>query len=396
MTNQRNIFITGLGAISAIGVNCEENLESLNKELSGISRISLLDTIHSDIYPTAEIKISNTELSERLKQPEDASRNFLLGLHAAKEAFVSARLDSNLNNNIGLIGATTVGGMDITEKNYHKDNGNKNFILSHSGGAITEQIAKALQIKGQISTFNTACSSAANAIIYGANLIRAKKAEIVIAGGFDCLTKFTINGFKTLMILSEKKCTPFDKSRAGLNLGEGAGFIVLESEESMRKRSIPPLCKLIGYANANDAYHSTATSPEGNGAFYSMKRAIINAGIEAKDIDYINAHGTGTENNDSTEAHAIKRVFNNSIPPFSSTKAYTGHTLAAAGGIEAIFSILALLNDTIFPNLNFNSVMEETDIRPITEVTRNVPLKNVMSNSFGFGGNDSSLIFQKA
>ncbi len=395
MTDHRNIFITGMGVMSAIGNDCNENLESLKNERSGISTISLLDTIHSSKYPAAEIRLSNAELAKKLKQPMDSSRNFLIGLHAVMEAYKSAKLENISKRNIGLIGATTVGGMDITEKNYKKENGNKNFILSHSGGAITQQIAKELKISGHLSTFNTACSSAANAIIYGANLIKAKKADIVIAGGFDCLTKFTINGFKTLMILSDKKCAPFDQNREGLNLGEGAGFIVLESEESMHKREISPICKLIGYSNANDAYHSTATSPEGNGAFYSMERAIKNAGITTKDIDYVNAHGTGTENNDSTEAVAIKRVFKDGIPPFSSTKAYTGHTLAAAGGVEAVFSILSLLNNSIFPNLNFKTEMQEEKISPVTSLLNNTSLQNIMSNSFGFGGNDSSLIFQK-
>ena len=281
-----------------------------------------------------------------------------------------------------------------TEKYYMSNNSggkSKNYVKSHHAGKSTERIADSLNITDYISTISTACSSAANAIMLGARLIKSKKLDRVIVGGTDSLAKFTINGFNTLMLLSEKECMPFDANRTGLNLGEGSAFIVLESEEIINKEKKRVLANISGYANANDAFHQTGSSDKGDGAYLAIKKAIKIADIKKDDIDYINMHGTATTNNDLSEGEAIKRIFN-SIPPFSSTKPYTGHTLAAAGAIEAVFSILALNNNIIFPNLNFKNKMPELNLSPVTEITYK-NLKNVLSNSFGFGGNCTALIF---
>ena len=189
----------------------------------------------------------------------------------------------------------------------------------------------------------------------------------VIAGGTDALSKFTVNGFSTLKILDDKPCRPFNKDRNGLNLGEGAGFIVLEAEELAIKDNRRIFCELTGYANANDAYHQTASSPEGLGPYLAMKQALDRSGLLPGQIDYINAHGTGTDNNDLTEGIAIERIFSPKIPPVSSTKGYTGHTLGAAGAIEAIFSILAIHQGILYPNLNFSEKMDELHFEPVRE-----------------------------
>lgn len=179
----------------------------------------------------------------------------------------------------------------------------------------------------------------------------------------------------------------------GLNLGEGAAFLVLESEKAVKGREDKIICELTGYANANDAFHQTASSDKGEGPFLAMKGALKKSGLDTKDIDYINAHGTGTHNNDLTEAVAIKRLFGNNIPLFSTTKPFTGHTLGAAGAIESVFSILTLRNNIVFPTFNFKESMEEIPLSPVTEINDNIEIVNVLSNSFGFGGNDSSIIF---
>jgi len=214
-----------------------------------------------------------------------------------------------------------------------------------------------------------------------------------VAGGVDALTKFTINGFNTLMILDKEYCKPFDKNRTGLTLGEGAGFVVLETFESAQKENKQIFCELTGYANTCDAYHQTASSPEGTGAFLSMSSALALSGLRIEDIDYVNVHGTATQINDLSEGNAMLRFFGNKVPRFSSTKAYTGHTLGAAGGIEAVFSALTIHNRIIFPNLNFRDKMEEFDLVPVTDLIENTEVRNVLSNSFGFGGNNTSLIF---
>jgi 3-oxoacyl-[acyl-carrier-protein] synthase-1 len=193
------------------------------------------------------------------------------------------------------------------------------------------------------------------------------------------------------MILDKHPCRPFDISRKGLNLGEGAAYLVLESEEAAGDK--PILAELKGFANANDAYHQTASSPEGLGPYLSMVGALKSSGLEADAIDYINAHGTGTDNNDLTEGIAIERIWKDNIPPVSSTKPYTGHTLGAAGAVEALISTLAIQHGLIFPNLNFTRKMEELHFEPATKLKEGQRVRNVLSNSFGFGGNDSTLIF---
>ena len=219
--------------------------------------------------------------------------------------------------------------------------------------------------------------------------------DIVVAGGTESLTKFTLNGFNTLMILDKEFCKPFDEHRNGLNLGEGAGYLVLVSDRVAETLAKPLYCKLSGYNNSNDAYHQTASSPDGTGSYMAMEKALQKAGLTTKDIDYINLHGTGTPNNDSAEGTAIKRLFEPSFPPMSSTKSFTGHTLGASGGIEAVFSVLAIKYGFIYPNLRFETQMEELPFSPETKFSKGNKINHVMSNSFGFGGNCSSLIFSR-
>ena len=239
---------------------------------------------------------------------------------------------------------------------------------------------------------STACSSAANAIILGAQMIAHGRVDRVICGGTEALSRFTINGFNSLFILDKGHCRPFDEERQGLNLGEGAAYLILESEQAVKQSGRKPVAELKGYGNANDAFHQTASSPEGTGAWKAMHAALQSARVEGSQIGYINAHGTATENNDLSEGLAIQKIFGDHTPPFSSTKPYTGHTLAAAGSIEAVYSILALQHRVIFPNLNFNIPMKELTIVPVTELIQQVTMEHVLSNSFGFGGNTSSLL----
>ena len=269
---------------------------------------------------------------------------------------------------------------------------NYNFVNTHPSGDSTNKIASYLGLNGYRTTISTACSSGANSIIHGIRLIRHGIIDRAIVGGTDALTKFTLNGFNSLMILDKNPCKPFDENRKGLNLGEAAGFIVIESEKSLKNKSKQAYCKLSGFANANDAFHQTASSPKGDGAYNAMKHALTMSGLLPEDIDYINAHGTGTKNNDLTEGKAILRLFGDQIPKFSSTKAFTGHTLGASAAIEAIFSCLSIVNGIVYPNLNFEHPISDINIKPEVEIS-DEEIKNVISNSFGFGGNNTSLIF---
>jgi len=291
--------------------------------------------------------------------------------------------------------ATTVGGMDFNELYYLsllQEDKHKDVIAVLDNADCTEKVAACAGIRHHVTTISTACSSSANSIMLGTRLIRNDRLERVLVGGSDSLTRFTLNGFFALEILSSSGCRPFDEHRNGLTIGEGAAALVLESEAVADPTKI--ICEVSGYANANEAYHFTASSADGSGAMLAMNGALESASLNTSDISYINAHGTGTIINDLSEGRAIDKLFGKEIPPVSSTKAFTGHTLGAAGAIEAVFSALALKYQLLIPGLNFSSPMPELNFTPVIQPA-SVMLNHVMSNSFGFGGNNTSLIFSK-
>ncbi len=389
-----------MGVVSALGNGVEEHLRALLEQRSGIGKMKYLGSVHDDL-PVGEVQMSNEELCEAIGigYDERYTRTALLGALAVREAVRKAGLDRRHGSHIALVSGTTVGGMDKSEALYEeslKGDCDTGFIKTQDCGTTTEFAIECFPLFDMTTTISTACSSAANAIMFGANLIRTGRYDAVVVGGSECLTKFHLNGFNSLLILDHEQCRPFDESRAGLNLGEGAGYLVLESEDSVREHGISPLCELKGYGNACDAFHQTASSSDGQGAYLSMCKALADSGLAPEDIDYVNAHGTGTPNNDQSEGVALERVFGvGKMPPVSSTKCYTGHTTSASGGIEAVISILALRNSFCPVNLNFRKRIEGLSFSPVSEPCRK-ELRNVLSNSFGFGGNDSSVIFSKA
>jgi len=396
------VYIGGIGMISAIGQHVGETLESLKASKHGVGPLSYIQTIYKDTIPFAEVKKSNDELKALLGiSPEKAvTRTSLFGMIAAKEAVENSGIDIS-KYRCGIVSATSVGGMDLSERFYNdfyadNDAGDIDGIRGHDCADSTEHIADFLGIKDYMATISTACSSSANSIMFGSRLIKNNIVDVVVAGGADSLTRFTLNGFNTLMILDKNHCQPFDANRAGLNLGEGAGFVVLISEKIIRELNIKPLAEVKGYGNANDAFHQTASSPEGQGAFLAMSKALAMSGLQPEDIDYINVHGTGTGNNDLSEGMAMKRIFGENIPLFSSTKPFTGHTLGAAGGVEAVLSVLAIQNKLIYPSLNFSEPILELGMSPVTAIIENAKVENVLSNSFGFGGNNSTLIISSS
>lgn len=397
----KRIFITGIGIISAIGKNVSETLSNIKDAHSGVGDIQYLKTDHKGNIPLCEVKYSNEELLQMCGGDTDkkSSRTTLLGILAAQEAWRSAGAPLLGDGRTGVFSGNTVGGMDLTE-HFYADfmqdtlQGDIRTMLTHECAESTERIADKLGATGMVSTISTACSSSANTIMLGARMIKHGLLDRAIVGGVDALTKFTVNGFNVLQILDHTYSQPFDQNRRGLNLGEGAGFIVLESEDTAAPENI--LAELVGYANSNDAYHQTASSPDGTGAYLAMKGALQVANIEPSAIDYINVHGTGTHNNDLSEGIAIQRIFGENIPKFSSTKAFTGHTLGASGGVEAVFSVLALQQGIIYPNLRFETPIEALGGKmiPETSLLEQQDLNYILSNSFGFGGNTSSLVFK--
>ncbi len=394
----KSVGITGIGIVSAIGNHAKECLQSLRTGKSGLAPVKHLQTVHKDQFIVGEVKLTNDRILEYLEIDKKAAldyiRTSLLGIMAAKEAIHQSNIQLDDGKKTGLVSATTVGGMDITEIEYAKPDTGYTYLATHPCGDSTNKICSYLGIKGYRTTISTACSSGINAIIHAVNLLNHGIIDRAIVGGTDSLSKFTLNGFNSLMIVDKDYCKPFDENRKGLNLGEGAGFLVIEPEDELKREGREAICTISGFANANDAFHQTASSPEGNGAYTSMKDAIEMSGLDIKDIDYINAHGTGTPNNDLSEGTALKRVFGENMPKFSSTKGFTGHTLGAAASIESVFSVLAVQNGIIFPNLNFSEPISEIGLNP-HQVVEKANVRNVLSNSFGFGGNNSSIIFSR-
>ena len=391
----KNIVITGEGIISAIGNDKATVLQSLLDGRSGIVEMKHLHSSHHEL-PVGEVQLTNDEMKAMLALPieEQTSRTSLMGMLAVRQALAEAQLPETApkNRRVVLISGTTVGGMDITEQYYDSfatSDEHLDCLKKHDCGSSTEEIAAMFGIS-ECTTISTACSSAANALILGANLLKTGQAGLVIAGGSEALTRFHLNGFNSLMILDHEPCRPFDAQRAGLNLGEGAAFVVMETEASARERGADIHAWLTGYGNACDAFHQTASSDNGEGAYRAMTEALEMAHLQPEDIDYVNAHGTGTPNNDLSESAALKRVFAEKMPLISSTKAFTGHTTSASGSIETVICLLAMQHHFVPANLRWEHQIPD-GITPTTGV-KDVTLKHVVCNAFGFGGNDSSLI----
>lgn len=399
-----DIQVAGYGIISAIGNDAQSVLRSLKEGRTGIGPMRYLQSSHKEL-PVGEVKLSNEEMLRMLGQDEKTviSRTVLMGAIAIRQALEYANLDLK-GKRVAVINGTTVGGMDVTEHyllRMREEDDLLPLLEKHDCGSSTREMADLAGLQdAEVCTVSTACSSAVNAIILGSEMLRTGEADIVIAGGTEPLSKFHLNGFNALMILDKEQCRPFDKTRAGLNLGEGAAFLVLQASPPT------PLLKeggvyIRGYGNRCDAFHQTASSENGEGAYLAMCDALQMAGLKPQDIHYINAHGTGTPNNDASESAAIRRVFGENIPPISSTKGFTGHTTSASGSIETVICILAL-NEGFLPANHGWKEQDEVCIAPIGNEEFRMKneefatARNILCNSFGFGGNDSAVVISKS
>ena len=397
-----NIAITGLGIICAIGNNSQQVLDSLVNRKTGVGMMKYLQSCHTEL-PVGEVKLSDDELKTLLGLPVESlySRTTLLGAVAVKQAMADAGLSADMlaGKKVVLISGTTVGGMDVTERILadmrevlQTPNANRStpidYVKRHDCGSTTNEIAQICGLDCEVCTISTACSSAINSIIVGCEMLRSGEADLVIAGGSEALSKFHLNGFNTLHILDTEVCRPFDATRVGLNLGEGAAFVVLQKDKADGKAYIG------GYGNKCDAFHQTASSDDGEGAYLAMREALESSGIDKSQIDYINAHGTGTPNNDPSESVALKRIFGDDMPLVSSTKGFTGHTTSASGSIETVICVLAMQNNFVPVNYGF-ILVDEACIHPFEGDDKQHRMDYVICNSFGFGGNDSSLLLMR-
>lgn len=397
----KSIAITGTGIICAIGNDKEQMLDALLRRRTGIGTMRYLHSVHREL-PVGEVKLSNDDLKTALGMDvsKEVSRTELLGISALRQAVHEADVHRAAGRRVVLVNGTTVGGMDITEQHYselraHADDHLPQEVLEclrhHDCGSTTAGMAHYFDCFDDYTTLSTACSSAANAIILGAQLLDMRLADVVVAGGTESLSAFHLNGFNSLMILDHEPCRPFDRQRAGLNLGEGAAYLVMERADDVRISQRKVYGFLSGWGNACDAYHQTASSSDGEGAYQAMRQALEMAALKPSDIQYVNAHGTGTPDNDRSESVALRRLFGEALPPVSSTKSFTGHTTSASGSIEAVICLLTMHHHFLPANLGWHEAMDDGIVPTLGN--DNARPVHVLSNAFGFGGNDSALLF---
>jgi 3-oxoacyl-[acyl-carrier-protein] synthase II len=403
--NQRRVIITGAGIIAAIGQTMPEFRSNLFQGVCGIKEIGLFDTSGYTCRLGGQIDGGNLKKRLPPRQTKRISRCDLLGLIAAKEAVLSSGIDFNGadTERTGVVMGGGAGGM-LSWETFRRDlwQGRQNYkasrVLASAPCTLTDLIANHYGIRGIRSTITTACSSSANAIGYGYDLIRSGDVDVVVTGGSESLSELTYAGFNSLKVMSPEPCRPFDKHRRGLSLGEGAGIIILEEYTHALERGAAVLAEMAGYAVNADAYHMTSPDPEGLGMFRVMSSALERAGIDAERVDYINAHGTATKINDHMEARAIQRVFGKkdlARITVSSTKSMVGHCLGASGAIEAIATILALKQQAAPPTVHLDEPDPLCNLNHVAHIFRKQEIRAALSNSFAFGGNNTSLVFKR-
>lgn len=408
---KRRVVVTGIGTINPIGHNVEETWKSIEEGKCGIAPISLFDTKNMKVTLAGEVKDFDVTKYIDKKEAKKMDRFIQMGMIAAKEAVTDSGLDINNidSHRFGVIVSSGIGGLGSIEKNYQTgekrgfDRVSPFFIPMTISNLAAGHIAIAYHAQGLCTCPVTACAGGTNAIGDAFRNIRDGYQDVMIAGGCEAsVTPLGIGGFTSMKALSDatdpkRASIPFDKERNGFVMGEGAGILILEELEHALKRGAHIYGEMTGYGVSCDAHHITAPLPNGEGGAYAMQNALDDAGISYDVIDYINAHGTSTHLNDLCETEAIKSVFKEHAYKLavSSTKGHTGHCLGAAGGIEAVLSVLALKHDFIPPTLNYQVKDEECDLNVVPNVGVKKDLHYVMSNSLGFGGHNASIIFKE-
>ena len=407
MNSKKRIVITGLGTINAIGNDVAQFAASLREGVCGISEIDLFDTTGFRTHKGGQIRnFSPRESIPKEFSQKRMSRADQLAFAATIEALTDAGLyplPETVKEDMGVVIGGGSGGLFEAETFYAelltRGLGKARFsrLSTVYCASSADRIASNLGLLGPKTTLMTACSSGANALGYARDLIQSGQAEIILAGAVDPMCRITYAAFNALKAVDEDVCRPFDRNRSGLSLGEAAAILVLESLESALARGATIHGEILGYGVSCDSFHMTAPDEKASGAVRSMQAALKDSGLSPDDIDYINAHGTATPANDVTETKAIKEVFGLracSIP-VSSTKSMHAHPLDAAGALEAVVCLLALSQGFIPPTIHFKERDPECDLDYVTEGARSASLRHVLSNSFAFGGNNTTVIFGK-
>ena len=408
----KRVVITGLGLVTPLGIGVDDTWSALCEGRSGVAEISRFDTTAHTTKIAAEVKNFNAEDFLPQKEAKRTEKFIAYAVAAARMAVENARLtiDDANGNRIGVITGCGLGGLEMLETTAYKvnQNGPKRvspfFIPMIIGNMAPGMISIHLGAKGPNLSIATACAAGAHAVGDACNTILRGQADAMITGGVESVvTPTCVAGFNAMKALStrndapQEASRPFDRDRDGFVIGEGAGMLVLENLDHALERGAPILAEMVGYGQSGDGFHMTSPSPDGDGMIRCMQAAIDSAGISSSDIDYINAHGTSTPLNDLYETRAIKKVFGEAAPnvPISSTKSMTGHLLGGAGGIETAFTVLAVKNGIIPPTINLENPADECDLDYVPKVARKTTISYAMSNSFGFGGTNASLVVKR-
>ena len=407
---ENRVVVTGMGAITPIGNNVEEFWKGILEGKCGIDKITAYDTTRHKVALAAEVKNFDPEEALGKKEARKLDRFSQFAVVAAKEAMADSGLDNAEFNHerFGVIISSGIGGLNTMETACHTlfekgpERVSPYVIPMMIGNMATGNVSIAVGAKGYSSSVVTACAGGTHAIGDAYRMIKHGYQDVMLCGGTEAsIVPVGVAGFANIKALNQttdpqRASIPFDKERAGFVMGEGAGVIVLESLEHAKKRGAKIYAELVGYGVTSDAYHITSPLPDGNGGARSMQAAIDEAGIKASEVDYINAHGTSTPLNDRCETMAIKTVFGEDTKVMvSSTKGNTAHLLGAAGGVEAIVCIKAILDKFVPPTIGYKVPDEECDLDIVPNEGRNVEIKYAMSNSLGFGGHNSSVLFKK-
>ncbi|MCQ9278948.1 beta-ketoacyl-ACP synthase II [Staphylococcus borealis] len=411
MTDNKRVVITGMGALSPIGNDAQTSWENALKGVNGIDTITRVDTEDYNVHLAGELKDFNIEDHIDKKDARRMDRFTQYAVVAARQAVEDAKLDINEEtaNRIGVWIGSGIGGMETFETAHTtlQKKGPRRvspfFVPMLIPDMATGQVSIDLGAKGPNGSTVTACATGTNSIGEAFKIIQRGDADAMITGGTEApITHMALAGFSASRALStnddkETACRPFQEGRDGFVMGEGAGILVLESLESAQARGAQIYAEIVGYGSTGDAYHITAPAPEGEGGSRAMQAALDDAGIEAKDVQYLNAHGTSTPVGDMYEIRAIKNTFGEAANHLkvSSTKSMTGHLLGATGGLEAIFSALSIRDSKVAPTIHANTPDPECDLDIVPNEAQDLEITYAMSNSLGFGGHNAVLVFKK-
>ncbi|UCE58695.1 MAG: beta-ketoacyl-[acyl-carrier-protein] synthase family protein [Phycisphaerales bacterium] len=392
------VAVTGVGAICAAGGSVPQVMDSLYAGEVNAAAPTGFHVELDSVFPVFEVT-SPLDAASQVTLDFEPTRTTQLALIATEEALRGARLrhETLQHHRVGVCLGTTVG-CTLNDETFYREFRDQRFpgmnsIHRYLANNPAQCLADVLGLSGPVVTIANACSSGTDAVGLAKTWIETDRCDIAIAGGADELSRIPYLGFIRLLLASQQPPRPFDKNRDGLNLGEGAGIVVLESAEHARRREVPELAHIAGYASFADAYHPTAPHPDGIGLKRAIQAALVDARVAPKDVGFINAHATATMDNDRVEGRVLRDTFPPDTPVVA-TKSYTGHTLGAAGGLEAVLTIQALVDQRLLKTAGFRELDPEIEIRP-TEADAAIDCDTAISNSLAFGGNNSVLVFRR-